>query len=156
MWATMAFHGFPNEFSGLLAITALCDKAFQDFPLVIHGPPKIVRLAVILHEYLVQKPLPVRICAHLTDPFPEKLSGKHLAKTVPSKSNSFVADVDATFVQKIFHIPQRERKTSVHHHGQADDLRARFDVPKGGTFCHPERLSSRPARLKKSSSDSAL
>jgi hypothetical protein len=156
MWATMAFHGFSEEFQGCFAITALRDKAFKDFPLVIDFPPKIVRLAFNLHGYLVQVPLPVRICAHLTDPFPANLSGKHRAKSVPPKPNRLMADVDAAFVQKIFHIPQRERKTSVHHHGEADDLRARFDVPKGGTFCHPERLSSRPARLKKSSSDSAL
>jgi hypothetical protein len=26
----MAFHGLPEEFQGCLAITALCDKAFQD------------------------------------------------------------------------------------------------------------------------------
>jgi hypothetical protein len=156
MWAAMAFHGLPEEFQGGLAITALRDKAFKDFPLVINGPPKVVRLAVNLHEHLIQMRLPVCPRPHSVNPTATDLSGKHLAKTVPSKSNSFVADVDATFVQKIFHIPQRERKTSVHHHGQADDLRARLEVTKEGTFCHPERLGGSPARLKKSSSDSAL
>jgi hypothetical protein len=106
MWATMAFHGFPEEFKGCLAFTALRNEAFQDFPLVIHGPPKIVRLAVNLHEYLVQVPLPVRICAHLTDSFPADLSGKQRAKSVPSKSNHFVADVDPALVQEIFQVPQ--------------------------------------------------
>jgi hypothetical protein len=43
--ATMAFHGLPEEFQGCLAITALCDKAFQDFPFVIHSPPTVVHLA---------------------------------------------------------------------------------------------------------------
>jgi hypothetical protein len=38
----MAFHGLPEEFQGCLAITALCDKAFQDFPFVIHSPLKVV------------------------------------------------------------------------------------------------------------------
>ena len=65
------------------------------------------------------------------------------------------ADADAAFVQKILHIPQRERKPHVHHNGQADDLWARLKVPKGGTFCHPATLISRPARLKQVSSDSA-
>jgi hypothetical protein len=41
----MAFHGFPREFQGCLAITALCDKAFQDLPFVIHSPPTVVHLA---------------------------------------------------------------------------------------------------------------
>ena len=66
-----------------------------------------------------------------------------------------MANVDAAFVQKIFYIPQRERKPYIHHHSQADVLRARLEVTKGGTFCHPATLISRPARLKKSSADSA-
>ena len=55
----MAFHGFAEEFLGCIAIPALCEKAFQDFPFVIYSPPKIVLLAVDLHEHLVQVPLPI-------------------------------------------------------------------------------------------------
>jgi hypothetical protein len=151
----MAFHGFPEEFQGSLPITALRDKAFQDFPLVIHGPPTIVRLAVDLHEHLIQMPLPMCSRPHSINPSAADLSGKHRAKSVPPKPNRLMAKVDATFMQKIFYIPQRERKPHIHHNGQADDLWARLEVTKGETFCHPERLGGRPARLKKSSSDSA-
>jgi hypothetical protein len=112
MWATMAFHDFPEELQGCLAITALRDKAFKDFPLVIDCLPKIARLAFNLHGYLVQVPLPVRICAHLTDPFSANLSGKHWAKSVPRKPNRLMADVDAAFVQKIYHIAKRKRETT--------------------------------------------
>jgi hypothetical protein len=59
MCAAMAFHGFPDEFQGCLAITALCDEALQDFPFVIHCPPMVVLLAVNLHEHLIQVPLPI-------------------------------------------------------------------------------------------------
>jgi hypothetical protein len=52
-------YGLPQEFEGCLAITALCDKSFQDFPFVIHSSPKVVRLAVDLHEHLIQVPLPI-------------------------------------------------------------------------------------------------
>jgi hypothetical protein len=69
--------------------------------------------------------------------------------------STLMADVDAEFVQKILHIPQREGKPHIHHNGQADDLWARLKVTKGGTFCHPATLISRPARLKQVSSDSA-
>jgi hypothetical protein len=58
-------------------------------------------------------------------------------------------------VQKILHIPQRERKPHIHHNGQADDLRARLKVTKGAAFYHPAPLDARPARLKKVSSNSA-
>jgi hypothetical protein len=66
-----------------------------------------------------------------------------------------MANVDAEFVQKIFYIPQRERKPYIHHHSPVDDLRARLEINKRGTFCLPERLSDRPARLKKIASDRA-
>jgi hypothetical protein len=66
-----------------------------------------------------------------------------------------VADVDAAFMQKIFHIPQRERKPHIYYNGQAANLGASLEVKKGGTFCHPERLGGRPTRLNKISSDSA-
>ena len=54
MWAAMAFHCLPKEFQDSLAITTLYDEAFEHFPFMIHSPPKIVRLAVDLHEHLVQ------------------------------------------------------------------------------------------------------
>jgi hypothetical protein len=95
----MAFHGFPEEFQGCLAITALRDKAFQDFPLVIHGPPKVVRLVVNLHAHLIQMSLPVPPRLHSVNPSAADLSGKHRAKSVPPKSNRLMADVDAAFVQ---------------------------------------------------------
>jgi hypothetical protein len=59
MCATMAFHSFPQKSDGSLAITALCDKSFQDFPFVINSPPTIVGLAAEVHERLVQVPLPI-------------------------------------------------------------------------------------------------
>jgi hypothetical protein len=113
----MAFHGFPQEFLSFLAITALYNEAFQDVPVVIYSPSKIVLLAVDLHEHLVQVPLPIRICAHLTDPFLVDLSGKQRAKSVPQKSNFLVADVDAAFVQQILDIPKRKRKPNIHRGG---------------------------------------
>jgi hypothetical protein len=68
------------------------------------------------------------------------LRGKHRAKSVSPKSNRLMSDIDAAFMQKIFHIPQRERKPHIHHNGQVDDLGARLKVTKGRTFCHPETL----------------
>jgi len=66
-----------------------------------------------------------------------------------------MADVDAAFVQKIFDIPKRKRKPDVHHHRQADHLRAGFEVAKWAAICHPPKLKGCPARLNKFCSDSA-
>ena len=52
-------HGFPEEFQRCFAILALRHIAFQQFSFVINCTPKLMRLAVDLHENLVQVPLPV-------------------------------------------------------------------------------------------------
>jgi hypothetical protein len=101
-------------------------------------------------------PLPIRICAHLADPFLADLNGKQRAKSVPPKSNRLMADVDAAFVLKILDIPERKRKPNIHHYGQTDDLGARLKVAKGAAFCHPTKLQNRPALLNQFSSDSAV
>ena len=111
-------------------------------------------LSIYLYEDLVQVPLPVRIRSHPTDPVSSYLSSKHRTKSIPPKPNCFVADLNASFVQKIFHVTEWERKTNVQHHSQADDLRARFKVPEWGVFCHTARLRNRPPRLKLVLSDS--
>ena len=73
---------------------------------VINGPPEVMRLSVDLHEDLVQVPLPVRIRSHPTNPVSSYLSSKHRTKSIPPKPNCFVADLNASFVQKIFHVTE--------------------------------------------------
>ncbi|CAN0604253.1 unnamed protein product, partial [Ectocarpus sp. 12 AP-2014] len=55
----------------------------------------------------------------------------------------------------VFDIPERKRKPDVQHHGQANDLRAGFEITKWVGFCHPAKLRNRPASLKPVLSDSA-
>jgi hypothetical protein len=152
----MALHGFPQEFQSRFAVTALGHKAFKHLALVVHGPSKRVRLTVDLQENLVEVQLPMCPWPHPVHPSAADLSREHQTEPVPPKPYRLMADVDAAFMQKIFHIPQRERKPHIHHNSQADDLGARLKITKGGTFCHPATLSTRPARLKQVSSDSAV
>jgi hypothetical protein len=63
-----------------------------------------------------------------------------------------VADVDASLVQKIFHIPEQKWKPNIYHDGQANDLWARLEVAKRAARCH---TATQIARLNKFSSDSA-
>ena len=67
-----------------------------------------------------------------------------------------MTDFDPAFVQQVFDIPERKRKTNVEHHSEADDLGAGFKVAKGRAFCHSRRLGRCAARLKRVLSDSAL
>jgi hypothetical protein len=67
-----------------------------------------------------------------------------------------VADLDAALVEQILNVPQREWEADVHHHRQANDLGARFEVLEGVGFGHLGTLLSPLPRLKPSSSDTEL
>ncbi|WP_235862354.1 hypothetical protein [Roseovarius litorisediminis] len=67
-----------------------------------------------------------------------------------------MADIDAAFVEQIFHIAKRERKPHIQHHRQADNLTARFEIAKWIRFGHLHTLQIRRARLKTVSSDNAI
>jgi len=59
--------------------------------------------------------------------------GFHLrtvVKFIPPIAHSLVANVDAPLMKKVFDISQRKRKSDIHHHGQADDLRWGFKIPE--------------------------
>ena len=120
---------------------------------MIDSPPKIVSLTVDLHEHLVQMPAP-SAGFHTLDPALSDLSSEHRAEPMPPISHRFMADIDAAFVQQIFHIAKGQRETDIQHHRQADNLAARFEIAKWIRFGHPERLRNHPARLKQISSDS--
>jgi len=71
-------------------------------------------------------------------------------------SHSFMTDIDAAFVQQIFNIAKRQRKTNVQYHRQSNTLTARFEIAKWIRFGHSARLQIRPARLKPVLSDRAV
>jgi hypothetical protein len=98
------------------------------------------------------------MCTHLTDPFLADFYGKHQPKSVPPKSNRFVAHVDAALFQKILNISERKRKRKldVQHHCQADDLGARLEISIWAAFCHQATPRRHTARLKQICSDKAM
>ena len=121
---------------------------------MIDSPPKIVSLAVDLHEHLIQMPTP-SAGFHARNTSFSYLRREQWTEPMPPKSHSFMADIDATFVEQIFHIAKGQRETNVHHNRQADDLTARFEIAKWVRFGHLQTLRNRPARLKSVSSDRA-
>ena len=156
MRVSIAFHGFSEEFQRCFAISALRNKGFQNFTFMIHSTPKIVRLAVDLHENFVQVPLPIGMGALLLDAFSADLGGEQRAEPIPPKADRFVANVDAALVQQVFDISKRKWKSDVHHYRQANDLGRRFEISKWAWFGHGQTLCDRPARLKQFSSDRAV
>ena len=65
-----------------------------------------------------------------------------------------MAYIYTPLMKKVLHIPERQRKSDVQHHRQADNLTARFEIAKWVSFGHPARLRNHPARLKSVSFDS--
>jgi hypothetical protein len=78
--------------------------------------------AVDLDEDLLQMPLPVRMNAHPACPIFADIIGESRAKSIPPKPDGFMAHIDTAFVEQIFDISKRKRKSDVKHNGQPDDL----------------------------------
>lgn len=98
------FHRFIPEFRGRSLILALDDIAFQHLTFVISRTPKVMPFAVNFHENFVKMPSPVRVKSRPIDPFSKDLRREHRAKPVPLETDGFVADINTSLVQQIFHI----------------------------------------------------
>src|SRR5271157_1757586 len=83
------------------------DDRFQHLAFMIDGAPEIAKLAVDLHERLIQMPTPLRIPAHVRYPLLSELGSKHRAKPVPPKPDRLMADVDPALGQEILDVAQR-------------------------------------------------
>ena len=60
--------------------------------------------------------------------------------------HTFVADVDAALMEKVFDIPKREREANIHQYAELNDLRRGFEVAER-VFAHLPRLIAPPLRL---------
>lgn len=116
MRTAMQFHRFLEEFQCRLAIPFLGDEGFKNLAFVVHSAPKDVRDTVDLCEHLVQMPAPVGQGPHSFHAFPPDLGGEHRANSVPTELNCLMADFDATLMQKVLNVEQREREVDVEHH----------------------------------------
>ncbi len=76
--------------------------------------------------------------------FPD-LRGEHRTEAVPPAPDRLVADIDATFEQQIFDLPQRQRIADLYHHREADYLGRAVEVTEW--IAHPQRLRAKPAGL---------
>ena len=103
----MTFHRFLEQFQCCFAVPRLGDNAFQHLPLVIDGPPQVVRYPVDLHKHLVEVPAPVFAPTHSVHPLAPQIRSEHGTKPVPPIAHRFVADLYTTLVQQILHITQR-------------------------------------------------
>lgn len=105
---------------------------------------------------LVQMPLPIQVTPHPTGPFTAAFNSKHGANSIPSKPHSFVADINATLAQQVFHISLRQWKSNAEHHRQAGNFGSGFKAAKRGAFFHASPPDHHPALRNRVSSDMAV
>lgn len=141
LWISVPFHKLLKKHQGCLAVAAPRNIGFQYFTLMIDGSPPVMCLVIGLHKYFVQVPSPVGVIpGRRMKSFLSDLARKQGAKSIPPIADCFMANIDASFMKKVFDISQRKRKSDVHHHSQADDLRWRFEIAEGVLFCHARKL----------------
>ena len=119
---------------------------------MIDSTREIVLHAIDLHEDLIEMPATVAEMAHGIPPAPSDLSRKDRPEPGPPEPDRFMGDIDPPLVQQVLHIPQRQRISDVHHHGQADDLRSGFEVAEDAGTAHTikatgTRISRKPIFL---------
>ncbi len=115
---------------------------------MVDSAPEIVLHAVDLHENLVEVPASMPEIPHRLDPTPAYLGRENRPEPVPPEPHRFMRDVDAALVQQVLDVPERKRVAHIHHDRQADDLGARFEIPKNAGVAHPVRLAALPVSGK--------
>lgn len=76
----------------------LGDKIFQHLAPVIHSPPQVVGFTVDFDKDFVQVPLSLWPGTHPFGSVSSDFRRKHGTEPVPPKPDSFVANIDTTFM----------------------------------------------------------
>ena len=100
----ISLHGFSQEFQGSSLVASLGNETFQNFAFVIDGAPKVVQLAIDLHEHLIQMPLPLGRLTHVGCTLFPDLVSEVSAETIDPEAHTFMTNVDTALMQKIFDI----------------------------------------------------
>ena len=137
LWWSVFSHCFYKKLLRCSLVASLCNKAFKNFAFVINGAPKVKAFTIYFHKDFIQVPLPVRVvpCPILTD-----FSRELWPKTFNPKPNCFVTDIDAAFMQDVFHLTKTQWITYVIHHWQSDDFRWNLEIFEGRTCCHLPKI----------------
>lgn len=139
-WGPIALHRFSQEFQGRSLVPGLRDVSFEDLAFMVDRAPEVVRLASNLHEHFVQVPAPLRHLAHsLGSPFPDR-SRKMGPEPLDPEPHTFMTNINATLMEQVLDVPQRQRKSNIHHDRKLDDLGRCLEVAKG-ILSHFPRLS---------------
>lgn len=74
------------------------------------------------HKNLIQVPAPLNPVLMTGRSLLPDLGCENGPEPVPPETNGLMADVDATLMQQVFNLSQRQRETNIHHHRQTANL----------------------------------
>ena len=153
---TVAFHRCLEGLKRGFAVAKFGDMAFLNLTLMIDGSPEVVGFAVDRHEDFVEVSPVLHARAHAINPPHPDLGREHRTKPVPPVSHRLMADLDPAFVQKIFHVVQRQRIPNVKHHREADYTGKGFEVSERTAICHVLNPRCAASGLNRYCSDSTF
>lgn len=137
--APIPLHCFSQEFQSSDLVTLLCNVGFKHLALMVHSAPAVACFTADFHKGFVQMPPPL---PYLTHGFMSSLAdfpGEVSTEPVDSEVQTFMANVDPAFMEKVFDVPQRQREADIHQDSELDDFWRRLEVA-GGRFGHFPRL----------------
>ena len=102
---------------------------------MINCTPQVMSFTIYLQKNFIQVP---SLVAWLHTPCPTffEVTCQPRAKPVPPVENKFTAYVHASFMQKVFHVSQWERKPHIKHNCKLDNLRTGFEVAEWNSISH--------------------
>ena len=73
---------------------------------MVNSTPQIVCFSIYLYKHFIEMPFPVGMILSRMYPFIAYLMSEHWTKPIPPVSDSFMADIDASFMEQIFDVAQ--------------------------------------------------
>jgi len=110
----------------------------------------MVHLTVGSYEGFIQMPLPIGVGSQLLGAFLSDLGNERPTNSITPNPVSFMAHLNPTFMQHIFHIPKRKWKPARHHYLKTSNLRRCFEIAKRTGFCCPAGVRRLPYPLQSS------
>ena len=89
---------------------------------MVDRPPEVVSFAIDPDKYPIEVPALLYSGPHRHRPPPSDFRCKHRPEPIPPSTHRLMAYVDATLMEQILDLPQRQRETDIHHYGKADNL----------------------------------
>jgi len=103
-WNAISLHRFLQKRKRSLTIPPFRDEALEDFTFMIYRAPKVMLLAIDLHEDFIEMPPLLRTLAHGLRSFLLDLRREHRSETVPPVTHAFMANIYAALVQKVIDV----------------------------------------------------